>query len=264
VRAWRVSWVLLLGGCFDEPDPAGSAGMTATGEATTGDSPSDASGQTTGGLDTADGTSGSDDASASSGGSEGGGSSSSDGGSGTTGGVPEETLLVSLHDELCEADIRSYEDPVCGVECSAVVECDSPTTEAGHAIALASAELEDGMTHDRVIELATYITAPALITAHFDGLSLADATAPRLRATVWCGSVEPCEAWWQAEISVAGVPVAEVNDDQTIDGQGATVDLDLAAYVGETVRVTLRMSNHGAFDQGDRIRFADPRLVDVR
>lgn len=263
MRAWRVSWLLLLGGCFDEPGPASPGATTDTGEPTTDAPSSDVSGQTTGGVATADDTRGSADATESSGGSE-AGESSSDGGSDTTGGVAEETLLVSLHDALCTADIRSYQDPDCGVECSAAVVCDAETTEAGHALALGSVELEDGMTHDRVIELATYVTAPALITAHFDGLSLAGTTAPRLRATVWCGSVEPCEAWWQAEVTVGGVPLATVDDDQTIDGQGATVDLDLIDYVGETVRVTLRMSNHGAFDQGDRIRFADPRVVDLR
>jgi hypothetical protein len=181
--------------------------------------------------------------------------------SGTTG-MPEETMLVDLVDVLCSADIRSYEDPGCGADCSTQISCDTPSS-AGHAYALEDADFEGTVFTVPTIEMAAYPSDTGLITAHFDGISLAAASQPRLRATAWCGPLPGCQAYWQVEIRGGGDQIGVASGIEVVDGVGAPIDIDLSAAVGTVVRVTLRMSNQGNHDPADRILFASPRVIDL-
>ena len=254
----RLSWVMLLAGCFSDPPPesadtsTGSGGSTSTTATTTGDDDPSATS-----LDTGTTTSTSADPSTSS--SEGADASSSTGAPE----LPDGAVLFQLYDRLCAASIVSYEDPACGTECDEIVVCDARTTVAGHAVSLPPVTLEGAVEGERVIELATWATDTGLITARFDGLSLAGATAPRFRTTVWCSDAADCLAWWQVEVTGSVDDRPPVEGIEVMDNAGADVDIDLSPWAGEVVGVTLRMSNHGTFQEGDRIRFEDPRVVDT-
>jgi hypothetical protein len=249
---------VLLGGCFTDPpaesadtSTGGGSSTSTTATTTSDDDPSATS------LDTGTTTSTSADPSTTS--SEGTDASSSSGAPE----LPDGEVLFQLYDMLCAASIVSYEDPECGTKCDEVVECDVVATQAGHAASLPSVTLENAVEGERVIEFATWPTDTGLLTARFEGLTLANATAPRLRTTVWCGDAADCLAWWQVEVTVGVGEVPVVEGIEVMNNAGADVDIDLSPWAGEVVGVTLRMSNHGTFQEGDRIRFEDPRLVDT-
>jgi hypothetical protein len=256
------AWIVLAVGCFTEPPPVGEGGeadgtvstTAGTSETTTGaatQSTATAPTSTTS-VDTT-GTSTTANAEAGSVGTT---------GSGTAGG--NEVVIEHLYDRLCRADIRSYQSPGCrDLSCQTPIMCNSKAAGiSGHAYTLDSADAEGTGDVTRVIELATYPLPDAFITAHFDGVSLQGTTAPHLRARVWCGPA-PCHAWWQIAVVDGPTDIASSEGDEVVDGVGTEVDLDLAAAVGNEVRVTLRMSNHGAFEMRDVIRFEDVRVVDV-
>jgi hypothetical protein len=266
VRVTCAAWIVLAAGCFTEPPPVGEGGEADGTVSTTAGTSDTTAGATTQPTTTAptsatsvdttsDATGTSTTATAEVG-------SVGTTGSGTAGG--NEVVIEHLYDRLCLADIRSYESPACpDVSCQTPIVCNSQAGAlSGHAYTLDSADAEGTGDVTRVIELATYPLPDALITAHFDGVSLQGTAAPHLRARVWCGPA-PCHAWWQIAVVDGPIDVASSEGDEVVDGIAAEVDLDLAAAAGNMVRVTLRMSNHGAFEMGDVIRFEDVRVVDL-
>ncbi len=257
---------MLVGGCFGEPPDVDTGGASATSTSSDADSSTSAGTTNSESTHATTAVTTEDEPVVSTGPTTGssGVVQTSDDGSDTTSSA--ERLAFSIYESLCFADIRSYQSPTCGgMDCQTSVRCDGqPAAFAGRALRLDPGETEGNGEASRMIELATYAMDEAFITVGFDSVSLEGLGAPRLRTTVWCGIVDPCQAGWRIEVQDQGGQIVAADEGvQIIDGAGAEVDLDLGPAAGAAVRILLRMDNNASTRAGDAIRFADPRVVEI-
>ncbi len=256
--------LLLCAGCSDDEPrtfsgSGGSAGVASGGSAGTSTGGSGGvSGAGTGGNGGASdaGTGGSSGAGGS-GGTDAGSDASVDAG-------PSEKVLYDFFAHGCDPTWLESPDLV---SAATPVECNKPLVGASVQL-LAAAVLEGGITESMVLRVHPPITKEGVTSAQFTGLSLVGSTKPMFKVRLGCPDASPsCNVKWQVLVHKAGasgLPELFKEGTQTNDKKVDDLEIDLAAYAGQALDISLAVTANGSASVDDVLLWAGPRLVDVQ
>lgn len=197
---------------------------------------------------------------------DGGSSESGDASDGTTGGAltclgTAEIVHAQLHDLLCDA-AEAWSCPAGAPGCDPLGCADPISGATGWIRARGDLEAEQALAYTRAIEIAPPQTPGSSAHANFF-FDLAEACNPVFHTRIACGVASACNGEYLVRVENLDDPDDYIEDTgpEGFDNDDTGIALDLSAFAGKRVVITLGFGAGDTASADDAGIFDDPRLV---